>query len=208
MSTARENILARIRAARRPASPEHRVSPGSWPDAGENLRDAFVARARRLSSDVTGPVTIAHVPQEIKKYLDARAQPLRVVCWPSLAGLRWSDAGITADPRAARGDDVTGVTGCFGAIAETGTLMLLSGADTPASVSQLPETHIALLPVSRLVASMEAAWARLRAEHGSLPRAVHFVSGPSRTADIEQTVTLGAHGPARVLIILVSEELP
>jgi L-lactate dehydrogenase complex protein LldG len=52
---------------------------------------------------------------------------------------------------------------------------------------------------------MEDAWALLKREHGALPRAVNFVSGPSRTADIEQTVTLGAHGPYRVLIILLNE---
>jgi len=84
--------------------------------------------------------------------------------------------------------------------------MLLSGPDTPASVSLLPETHVALLPVKRIVARMEDAWALARREHALLPRAVNFVSGPSRTADIEQTVTLGAHGPYRVLIVLTRED--
>ena len=98
--------------------------------------------------------------------------------------------------------DKTGISGCFCAIAETGTLMLLSGPQTPASVSLLPETHIAVVPVGRIVATMEDAFALLRAEQGALPRAVNFISGPSRTGDIEQTIVLGAHGPCRVHLIL------
>ena len=112
-----------------------------------------------------------------------------------LAGVR--DTGLAGEA------DLVGITGCFCAIAETGTLMLLSGPDTPPGASLLPETHIAIVTSNRIVRGMEDAWELLRAERGVvLPRAVNFVSGPSRTADIEQTVTLGAHGPYRVHIIL------
>jgi L-lactate dehydrogenase complex protein LldG len=98
---------------------------------------------------------------------------------------------------------MVGITGACCAIAETGTLVTLSGADTPPSVSLLPETHIAVLHANRIVRSMEDAWQLVRDAQGTLPRAVNFISGPSRTADIEQTVTLGAHGPYRVHIIIV-----
>jgi L-lactate dehydrogenase complex protein LldG len=60
-----------------------------------------------------------------------------------------------------------------------------------------------VLHKNRIVPYMEDAWALLRKEKGDLPRAVNFVSGPSRTADIEQTIVLGAHGPYRVHIVLV-----
>lgn len=63
-----------------------------------------------------------------------------------------------------------------------------------------------MLPVSRLVAGMEEAFALLRAEQGVLPRALNFISGPSRTGDIEQTIVLGAHGPSRVHLILVGDQ--
>ena len=102
-----------------------------------------------------------------------------------------------------RGDDLVGMTGAFCAIAETGTLMMLSGAETQGATSLLPETHIALVPASRLVPGMEEGFALARAELGQLPRAVNFISGPSRTGDIEQTIVLGAHGPYRVHVILV-----
>ena len=81
--------------------------------------------------------------------------------------------------------------------------MMISGPDTPAAASLLPDTHIAVVPLERVVPSMEDGWDLLRAEHGQLPRAVNFISGPSRTADIEQTLVLGAHGPYRVHIVLV-----
>jgi L-lactate dehydrogenase complex protein LldG len=97
------------------------------------------------------------------------------------------------------------MTGCFCAVAETGTLLLCSGAETPATVSLLPETHIALVPVARLVATMEDAFSLVRAELGDLPRALNFISGPSRTGDIEQTIVLGAHGPCRVHLILIGD---
>jgi L-lactate dehydrogenase complex protein LldG len=78
----------------------------------------------------------------------------------------------------------------------------LSGPQTPATVSLLPETHIALVDERRIVGTMEEAFALLRAEHGSLPRALNFISGPSRTGDIEQTIVLGAHGPRRVHLLV------
>jgi L-lactate dehydrogenase complex protein LldG len=94
------------------------------------------------------------------------------------------------------------VTGVFVAIAETGTLMLLSGRDTPASMHLLPETHIAIVPADRIVAHYEDGFALARAERGMLPRAVNMVSGPSRTGDIEQTIVIGAHGPYRVHVVI------
>ena len=108
------------------------------------------------------------------------------------------------EARAARDGDLVGITTAFCAIAETGTLMMVSGPRTPAATSLLPETHIALVRADRIVRGMEEAWQLLRAELGAPPRAVTFISGPSRTADIEQTVTLGAHGAYRVHLILIN----
>jgi L-lactate dehydrogenase complex protein LldG len=105
--------------------------------------------------------------------------------------------------RPATGSDLVGITECFCALAETGTLMLCSGPDTPAATSLLPETHVAIVPAERILVGMEEAWNLARAELGEIPRAVNFISGPSRTGDIEQTIVLGAHGPYRVHIVIV-----
>jgi len=202
----RDIVLERIRrTSRSPVTSLDRASySAALPKIDGDLLARFAERARLLSSDVVGPLAEADAPRAVADYLRARSLPLQTVCWPMIAPLDWRTAGIECSGRAARGDDLVGITGAFCGIAETGTLMLLSGEPTPATVSLLPETHIALLPVKRLVARMEDAWSLLRREHHAPPRAVNFVSGPSRTADIEQTVTLGAHGPYRVLIVLTN----
>ena len=164
----------------------------------------FRERALSLASTLDEAGTTSAVPSAVARYLAAGNLGTRAVCWPALAALDGAPSGLEVVARTARDDDLVGITGAFCAIAETGTLMTVSGPDTPPSVSLLPETHIAVLSASRIVRSMEDAWALLRAER-TMPRAVNFISGPSRTADIEQTVTLGAHGPYRVHIVLVGD---
>jgi L-lactate dehydrogenase complex protein LldG len=212
---ARETILGRIRSRqgrphaatvdeRRAVSSylaAHAHSPRPWSDWDPETR--FRERALGLGSTVDEADSVAGVPVAVARYLAANSLPRRAACWAELAPLDWAGAGIEIMARPATDSDLVGITGAFCAIAETGTLVALSGASTPATVSLLPETHIAIVARPRIVRGMEEAWALIRGERGGLPRAVNFISGPSRTADIEQTVTLGAHGPYRVHIVLV-----
>ncbi len=210
--SARDNILSKIREARSSAPQNVPAAPianylalhqrGPSPPPPDDLVTGFKKRAIKLSSDVLETSVRMEVPALLAHYLEERKLPLRGVCWTSLVGLPWGAAGLEMLPNPATNQDMVGVTGAFCAIAETGTLMMLSGAETPASTSLLPETHVAVLDPLRIVATMEDAWDLLRLEYKQPPRAVNFISGPSRTADIEQTVTLGAHGPYRVLVIL------
>jgi L-lactate dehydrogenase complex protein LldG len=163
----------------------------------------FRERALSLASTLEHAATRADVPERVAGYLREHSLPLRAVCWRELLELDWAASGIEVEARSARGDDLVGITGAYCAVAETGTLVALSGPDTPPTASLLPETHIAVVSAERIVTRMEEAWQLMRRELGVLPRAVNFISGPSRTADIEQTVTLGAHGPYRVHVILV-----
>jgi L-lactate dehydrogenase complex protein LldG len=179
---------------------------GPLPIVGEDLVAHFLARAEAMASTVEAVARMEDAPAAVARYLAAHKLTLAAVAWPQLAGLDWSGAGLQVQGRAARGDDLVGITGVFCAVAETGTLVVLSGADTPASASLLPETHIAIVPAARIVAGMEEAWQLLRSESGELPRAVNFISGPSRTGDIEQTLVLGAHGPYRVHIVVVQSD--
>lgn len=212
---AREDILGRVRAAlgrsdRNRAGAEADVqaafaahSHGPRPQLGIDLCARFRHESELMSSTVDEVLTLAEVPAAVARYLEAKALGREAVVWPRLAGLPWAEAGVAVQARAPRDADLVGITGCFCALAETGTLMTCSAPDAPASASLLPETHIAVVPVSRIVAGMEEGWALVRAELGELPRAVGFISGPSRTGDIEQTIVLGAHGPYRVHLILV-----
>ncbi len=212
---ARERILAEIRKRQGRGGPlsaleretldtylkRHPRGPLREPAA--DVVAAFRERAEAAACTTDRVASHSKVPDAVARYLDAGNLPGSGCVWPDLAQLDWKSAKLLLEPRAACDDDAIGVTGVFCAIAETGTLMLCSGADTPASVSLLPETHIAIVPVERIVQVMEDAWDLARAELGQLPRAVNFISGPSRTADIEQTIVLGAHGPFRVHLVLV-----
>lgn len=210
--SAREKILGRIRDAQALAGTALQTGTiagylaqhprGPLPPPTDNLLTRFRECAIKLSSDVLSTNNRMEVPALLARYLNEKKLPASGVCWPSLTVLPWNAAGLEMHSRPAKNDDLVGVTGAFCAIAETGTLMMLSGPETPATTSLLPETHVAVLDPGRIVATMEDAWDLLRKEHKQPPRAVNFISGPSRTADIEQTVTLGAHGPYRVLIIL------
>lgn len=213
--SARDNILGRIRTSVRRTEADgalaqvrtyinaHPLSPR--PRVAGDLAAIFRDNAVRLLSTIAEVPSVRDVPAAAGAYLRAYNLPMRAVCWKALRMLDWVNNGILMEERPARETDMVGVTEVFCAIAETGTLMTLSGEHTPPAASLLPETHIAVLRVSQIVPSMEEAWQRLRYTYGKMPRAVNFISGPSRTADIEQTLTLGAHGPYRVHIIVVSE---
>lgn len=209
MTGAREAILERLRRARRastePADLIARPMRGPGPGAYADRVGRFCEQAQRLATTVARVDRVNAVPGEVSRYLAGLGVPPRFVCWPELQNLDWAGAGVYAQCRPAVASDLIGVTGAFAGIAETGTLMLISGETTPATTSLLPETHIAVLAASRIVDTLEDAFATLRREAVRWPRAVNLISGPSRTADIEQTVTLGAHGPYRVHVIVVEQ---
>ena len=213
--SARENILQRIRAAngrtgalttteRQAALARLRAHPrGPLPDMSWELLPRFRERCIAMMSSVAEVASLAEAPQAAAKYLTANKLPLSGVCWTEFADLDWAGTGLQIAARPASGDDKVGITGAYCALAENGTLMLLSGRDNHATTSLLPDTQIAIVAASRIVRGMEDAWDLLRRERGSLPRQVNFISGPSRTADIEMTMVLGVHGPFRVHVIIV-----
>lgn len=218
----RDKILARIRALQgHSASVRERElgaaqaylayhPEGPQPRLVGDLVERFEAQSRRLSASVSRIARRDMVPAEVARYLRAEGIAPRAVCWPAFASLDWVGSGLQVEGRAPVRDDpapdLVGITGCFAAIAETGTLAMVSGPETPASMTLLPETHIALVPASRICPYMEDVFVRLRGERGTMPRALNFISGPSRTADIEQTLVLGAHGPYRVHLIILENE--
>jgi L-lactate dehydrogenase complex protein LldG len=224
-SKARAAILQRIRTNQRradAATDAERALAAEYlarhPEGPRPVRDAdlsghFRRMAERMASTVDEVAEPAAAPAAVARYLISQGLAPRAVVWPQLADLAWSAAGIEVEARRpkrdeSQGADLVGITGCFCALAETGTLVLTSSGEAPASTHLLPETHVAIVPASRIVAGMEDAFALLRAERGGvdnmMPRAINMVSGPSRTGDIEQTIVLGAHGPYRVHIIIAT----
>ena len=207
LAKAGDRAAARTEAARYVAA---RVQ-GPRPTLEADLVARFMLRAVDMASTVERIGALEEVPAAVARYLDALQLPEALapqkshvgVCWPELAGLDWEGAGLVIEARPTTGDDRLGITGCFCGIAETGTLVFVSGADTPTATTLLPDTHVAVLDASRILPGMEEAFTQVRAELGALPRAINLISGPSRTGDIEQTIVLGAHGPFRLHVLVL-----
>ncbi|HZS83099.1 MAG TPA: lactate utilization protein [Stellaceae bacterium] len=176
-------------------------------------RDLFTAMAQEVQTTVDRVASLAEVPAAVASYLAAENLPAELVMAPdpALDDIPWHERPLLQfrRGRAEPGDQVS-LTPAFAGIAETGTLMLVSGAETPSTLNFLPDTHIVVLRAEQVVPSLEEAWTKLRARQAArgdaaLPRTVNFVTGPSRTGDIEQRIQLGAHGPRRLHVVFVDE---
>lgn len=219
----REAILSKLRAAaqrdddhaaaRATVKARLKIHPrGTIPARGrldgKGLLDLFTNQATAVDATVARVSALDEVPAAVADYLRGENLPtsLKMAPDPKLDACSWDKAPMLeiAYGKAEPEDQVT-VTGAFAGIAESGTLMLASGPESPTTLNFLPDTHIAVLRASEMVGAYEEAWDRLRAT-GRMPRAVNFITGPSRSGDIEQTLHLGAHGPRRLHIILVEED--
>jgi L-lactate dehydrogenase complex protein LldG len=218
MSEARAAILAKVAKAlgRETALPEEKAAamarlasprPNLLPKRGQLELPArielFLAMAKDVATTFVRAIDLNAASREIGDYLAANALPFQVMMAPDSRLDAISDPRLSLKRGTAGAEDAVGVTIAFAGVAETGSLAVLGDAKTPNGLNFLPDTHIVLLPSSRVVPTYEDVWALLRSEYGPLPRVVNFITGPSRTGDIEQTILLGAHGPRRLHIILL-----
>ena len=167
----------------------------------------FRAEATRVQASVADIADPKDAPAEIARFLRDNNLParLRIGDDPALQDLAWGETAIEIAHGASDGRDLNAASVAFAAIAETGTLALVSGGDNPTTLNFLPDNHIVLLFADRMVGDLEGAFAKMRAAYGKgeAPRTLNFITGPSRSADIEQTLLLGAHGPRRLHIVIV-----
>ena len=176
--------------------------------------DLFVKMAEEVQTTVTRVNSATEVPGAVADYLAERNLPSKLVMTPDpqLDGIPWAERPLLEIRRGRAEDkDSVGVTACFAAIAETGTLMLTSGPQAPTRNNFLPDDHLVVLRADQVAATYEDGFDRLRERQKqggtewSMPRTVNFITGPSRTGDIEQRIELGAHGPRRLHIILIDD---
>jgi len=173
-----------------------------------DLKQMFVDYAAKVDVTVDRVASLDDVPDKVADYLAQENLPaeLRVAPDPALDTVPWDKRPtLTVSKGASDGTHEVGLTAAFAGIAETGTLMMKSGPAHPTTLNFLPDTHLVVLHASQIVGSYEDAWDRLRAGE-AMPRTVNFITGPSRTGDIEQTIFLGAHGPRRMHIVLVEDD--
>jgi L-lactate dehydrogenase complex protein LldG len=165
----------------------------------------FTSYVEREFGTVARLPSLAAVPGAIAAYLAQQnlAPALVVSPHPDLAMLPFADLPLLKVRHGTSGPlDAVSLTHAFAGIAETGTLMLPSGPARPTSNNLLPDNAIVVLPAARIVGAYEDAFDLLRGE-GAMPRNVMLVTGPSRSADIEQTLELGAHGPRRLHVLII-----
>ena len=205
-ATTEGELRARVAAHRRNVIPLRAVTRDR-----SRMIELFVAMAEEVQATVTRVTSLSAVASDVARYLAAENLPSELVMAPdpSLDAIPWEEWPLLQIRRGrAAAEDKVGLTSCFAAIAETGTLMLISDPQTPTTINFLPDTHIVIVRGDQLVGCYEDGWDRLRASrHGeTLPRTINFITGPSRTADIEQHIELGAHGPRRLHIILIEDD--
>ena len=194
-------VIARLENAPKGVIPAR----GQLPPAGQ--RTLFRKMAEKVSATVAEIVSRDDIPKAIAEYLRGQNLPatVRIGEDPLLTRLPWEKTPLEVTQGPTVGDDPVSVSHALAGVAESGTLVLASGAENPTTLNFLPETHIVVLAGKDLVGDYEAAWAKLRGQYGkgTLPRTVNLITGPSRSGDIEQTIILGAHGPRRLHIIIV-----
>lgn len=221
MTFARDDILSNIRRslgvtgreAPRRAAVQQRIAlaeKGVVPMRAQHLDPQgrvalFCAQAQSVQA-TTAEVTKENVPAEVARYLRDNNLPasVRMGADARLASLNWSATALAITHGASEGDDLNAVSHAFGGVAETGTLAMTSGPDNPTTLNFLADNHIVVLRADDIVGDYESIWARLREVHGKglMPRVVNMITGPSRSADIEQKMLLGAHGPRRLHIVV------
>ncbi len=228
MSGARDQILGNLRRSlkvsgeeqerrqaveTRLAEPPRAVIPERSQGTPAEMTALFKTMAEAVQTSIAEVASLAEVPDAVADYLKSRNLPPSVKITPAedLKGLDWDGQALleTAFGRAEESDPVS-VTRAVAGVAETGTLALISGEEGSTTLNFLPETNIVVLRRDEIVGPYEDVWDRLRAKLGKdvMPRTVNFVTGPSRTGDIEQTIIMGAHGPKRLHVILVGDDAP
>lgn len=187
--------------------PRHLIPARSRLPHAEQV-DLFVRNVEREFGSVTRVADREAVPGAVADFLAGQNLPGLLVVAPhsDLRAIPWSVRPLL-EIREGRAEatDAVSVQHAFAGIAETGTLMLPSSPSRPVTLNLLADTAIVVLRASAIVGAYEEAWDKLRAEIGAMPRNVMLVTGPSRSADIEQTLELGAHGPRRLHVVLVED---
>ncbi|BCX03773.1 MAG: hypothetical protein KatS3mg053_1711 [Candidatus Roseilinea sp.] len=216
MPSARDDILARLRAAPQPflntRAPEARL-PVTRLTPDEDLKARFIAEVERVKGVVHAAPDEAAARHTLRELL-AGHNARRVTMWdeahiplPGIAALLQAlgIARVQGDNAEVATADV-GITGCDWAIAATGTLVLSSGPGKPRMASLLPPVHIAVITTDQLVPRLEDYIAAQRAQRlGVFRRSsnVTLITGCSRTSDIEMHPVFGVHGPLELHIILI-----
>lgn len=204
----RKAILARLQQTSQKL-PTAEVGPdaGPAPRMHKDPQTQFAERVRASSATLVEIGSLAEAPGVIREEMRRLTIPGPVVTGEDPVFDSMAAESGPGHPQFVRrsfgGGDRVALSHAVAGIAETGSLALISGPGNPVTLNYLPDLHIILLSSNKLVVTLDALWPRLRQrfDQADWPRSINLVTGPSRTADVEQTIQLGAHGPRKVLVI-------
>ncbi len=207
--SARDAILGRIRAAKgavaaddvvatRIKNPRKHTQPVLPSDRVQN----FIEKMESVQISVVRLQSTSDVVAAVDWYLEEHGIEGDLSVAPALADLDWAQR---VNIGAASGKEQSSVTACIAGVAETGSIVLASDKGSPTSLGFLPENHLVVVHESQVLNHLEDVWSIVRKEKQNA-RAVNFITGPSRTGDIEQTIEIGAHGPRRMHVMLVAAD--
>jgi L-lactate dehydrogenase complex protein LldG len=188
MTPARENILNRIRAALRTEAPRPTMPTAApiWPPVGgvePRFRDEFVALRGEL---IAGAEQLREFMKQFKRVTTDGSELVRSVVGDGNVAVREADIGVT---------------GCDCLVARTGSVIVSTRSAGGRALSVLPPVHLVIARRDQLVPDLAAAFTLLRQRYdGHWPSSLCLISGPSRTADIEKILVMGAHGPKRLAV--------
>jgi L-lactate dehydrogenase complex protein LldG len=185
------------------------VIPKRGQVSGEERIALFKVQAEASLATVTEVASAAEVPQSIALFLRNHNLPATVRMGDDkrLTTMPWAETALEISHGPSEGRDLNAVSHAFGGVAETGTLAMVSGPENPSTLNFLPDNHIIVVSAKDIASDYESVWSRVRFAFGksSMPRTVNFITGPSRSGDIEQTLLLGAHGPRRLHVVVVRD---
>ncbi len=163
----------------------------------------FVSKVEASAATISRIATIADLTKAVAHELRSRNLPasVRHGADPIFQNLRWGT--IETSVGVGRMEEPVTLSRAEMGMAETGTLVLTSGADNPVTLAFLGETHFMVVREADVMGGFEDMWAEFR-RRGLDPRTINLITGPSRSADIGQKIQLGAHGPIAVHVFLVA----
>ncbi len=182
----------------------YRYQPSGEIWSRERCQNELIDNLTAASAEVYVSPAADDIPALIAKIKDQSGLPETIHRGEDelINSLNWQSVGINLSREIPFDDGGAAITKCSAAAAETGTLFLISGRDNPPGLNFLSTTHIALINSETIFRTYEEAFDQIRGAKTPFPRSIMLVSGPSRTADIEQSLTLGAHGPTALIVVL------
>ena len=203
--TARDRILSRIRRAsegQNPPEPQ-RLKPTIAQGEGSEAVEQFIRQAEAINATTSRIESLEDLPKALAAELRNRNLPAQIRTGEdSTFDCDWGTVERSIGP--GRIDEPATLTRAHLGVAETGQLVFASGPDNPVTLNFLGETHFAVVNASDIVGGLEDLWTEWR-KRGLDPRTVNLIAGPSRSADIGQTLQLGAHGPVALHIFVTGD---